>query len=282
MVPELVAVSVPSVDVDVTVRTKSASESAAGVICKPYRSPSDNVQVVTPSTVLDVPVFKVAPSGTPSMTMLVMLSESSVTAVMMFRLIALSSRPETSATFSVGASASGSTETAMVPTVEAVSPPSASVEVAVTVRSKSASESLAGVTCKAVISQPDMSALALPSPVNVFVPSVSTAPSGTPLMLMDRLSDPSVSVRPDAMSGRSIAVSSVPLAVVPMVSVGASASAATETVMLPVELAEVPSSDEVAVTLRSKSTSESAGGVTVRLSRFQPVTSTEPPPAGAV
>ena len=221
---------VPSVEVTETDRSKSASEFSAGVTVRPVRSDSDRVHVVTPSTTLEVPALRVAPSGTPVMVIPEMLSEASVTSAVIFRAMALSSRPETSATFSVGASASGSTETAMVPTVEAVSPPSASVEVAVTVRSKSASESLAGVTCKAVRSQPDMSALALPSPVKVLVPSVSTAPSGTPLMLMDRLSDPSVSVRPDAMSGRSMAVSSVPETdVADRSSIGVSASAATDT-----------------------------------------------------
>jgi hypothetical protein len=59
--------------------------------------------------------------------------------------IALSSFPVTSATVSVGASATGSTVTSIVSTVVAVSPPSVSVDVAVTVSVKSPSLSAGGV-----------------------------------------------------------------------------------------------------------------------------------------
>ena len=68
----------------------------------------------------------------------------SVSAELIDSAIAVSSSPLASATVSVGASASPVTVTSIVSTVVAVSPPSASVETAVTVRAKSVSLSSAG------------------------------------------------------------------------------------------------------------------------------------------
>ena len=95
---------------------------------------------------MSVPADRVAPSGTPEMVTLSVSEPSvSVSSDEIVSGIAVSSLPVASSTTRVGASASGSTETAIVPVVVAVSPFSPSVEVAVTVSSKSSSEFSAGV-----------------------------------------------------------------------------------------------------------------------------------------
>ena len=142
----VLAVSAPSADVTVTARSKSASESGAGVIVRPGKSSAERVQVLTPSITDSVPPFRMAPSGTPVIVTSEIVSESSLTEAVISSAIAVSSRPDASATFSVGTSASGSTETAIVPTTLSLSAPSPSVDVTVTVRVKSSSESVAGVT----------------------------------------------------------------------------------------------------------------------------------------
>ena len=139
MTPEFVARLSPSEEVTVTVKAKSASESAAGVICNPVRSPSDKVQVPFP---LSVPAFSDAPVGTPSMTIPVIASESSVTPGVITRSIAVSSVPDASTTVMVGVSATPVTSTLNV-VVEVADVPSSEV-VVVIVREKSLSSLAAG------------------------------------------------------------------------------------------------------------------------------------------
>ena len=94
------------------------------------------------------------------------------------------------------------------------------------------------------------------------VPALSVAPVGTPETTTASDSEPSVSDRVEVMSS-AIAVSSVPEALA-TVRFGASASAATETSMVSITwLVSLPSV-AVAVTVRVKSASEFAAGVTVR------------------
>ena len=76
MLPRVLAVSEPSVEVAVTDRVKSASLSAAGVMLRPARSPVSSVQLPSP---LSVPALRLAPAGTPEMVML-RVSEASLSA----------------------------------------------------------------------------------------------------------------------------------------------------------------------------------------------------------
>ncbi len=120
-------------------------------------------------------------------------------------------------------SATSATVTVNGTSVTAVSPPSASVEVAVKVKSISPAKS-----CGGVIVSPSKSAVVsdqVPSPLSV--PALSTAPSGMPEMVMESDSEPSTSVSAEPRS-RSMAVSSRPLAS-SAVAVGASATALTTT-----------------------------------------------------
>ena len=139
---------------------------------RPSRS---SVETVHEPSSLSVPADKVPPEG---MSEIVRdrVSESSVTAALIFRAMEVSSLPEISATARLGASASAATDTLIVPILLVVSPPSASVEVAVTVRVKSASELAAGVMVKS--SSWSGSSVQDPSPLSV--PVDSAAPSGTP------------------------------------------------------------------------------------------------------
>ena len=107
--------SEPSVAVEVTVRVKSASESAGGVMVRPESWPWVRVQVPSP---LSVPADRLAPVGTPETTT-DRLSEPSVSvsAEVMSRVIAVSSLPETSLAVTVGASATALTATLKVSTV---------------------------------------------------------------------------------------------------------------------------------------------------------------------
>ena len=180
--------------------------------------------------------------------------------------MAVSSVPLASPRVSVGASASAATDTSMVPEVVAVSPPSASVEVAVTVSWKSTSLLAGGVISR--LASCAGSTLATPSVTEITVPSVreSVAPSGMPETCTLSVSEPSVSVR-EAETERSMAVSSVPLASL-SVSVGASAILSeTFTSIVPVAVAvEVTLvsgsvSVLVALTVREKSVSSSVAGV---------------------
>ncbi len=105
----------------------------------------------------------------------------------------------------VGASLTAATETSMVPMVVAMSVPSASVEVAVTVSWKSSSEFAGGV----MVRPTNMPADRVQVPSRFGVPAESVAPAGTPEMVIDRDSEPSVSVSAEEMSNE-IAVSSAP------------------------------------------------------------------------
>ena len=72
-----------------------------------------------------------------------------------------------------------------------VSPVAVSVDVTDTVRSKSTSESVGGMTLN--LSRSPSSSVHVPSPLSV--PADKVAPLGTPEMVTDRRSEPSVSVR---------------------------------------------------------------------------------------
>ncbi len=159
-------------------------------------------------------------------------------------------------------SATSVTVTVNGTSVTAVSPPSASVEAAVSVMSMSPAKFGGGVMVR-----PSKSAVVnvqVPSPLSV--PAESTAPSGTPETTMERDSEPSTSVSAEPRS-RLMAVSSRPLASW-AVAVGASATAVTVTS----SSAVVPPD----VTESVKSTSESGGGVMVRSASCAAVTSALP------
>src|SRR5690606_11276843 len=104
-------------------------------------------------------------------------------------------------------------------------------------------------------------------PGAVSVPAERIAPSGTPEIVTDRLSDPSSSFKAAAISS-AIALSSSPAASEVVMS-GASASGATTTSTVAVVLAVSPFSPsvDVAVTVSWKSSALSAGGVTVKSAR---------------
>src|SRR5438105_755965 len=93
-----------------------------------------------------------------------------------------------------------------------------------------------------------------------------------PTVRLDRCSEPSVSVNA-ILIALVTAVQTCALAIATVI-VGASATGLTVTLRLAVVDAVGPlaPSCEVAVTVRTKSTSEFAGGVTLRLPRFQPRT----------
>ena len=133
------ALTEPSVEVDVTVRVKSASLFEGGVIVRPLSCAGESVQLPSP---LFVPPDSVAPDGTPEITT-DRLSEGSVAEVEIDRPIAVSSEPVAAATVRFGASATGLTVTASVWLVDALTEPS--VDVDVTVRVKSASLFAGGV-----------------------------------------------------------------------------------------------------------------------------------------
>ena len=104
------------------------------------------------------------------------------------------------------------------------------------------------------------------------VPADSSAPSGTPEMVTESVSEPSASKSSaEILSGMS--VSSLP-SVSPMTwNTGASAMAATSTLMVPVVEAVCPSEVvDVAVTVRSKSSSELGAG----RNRMSPPSSNRP------
>ena len=173
--------------------------------------------------------------------------------------MALSSAPAASLTPMVGASATPVTATFSVEVVVAVSP-SASVDVAVTVSAKSSLESAGGVTVRSL----NWSGVRVQEPSPLSVPALRLAPSGTPLIVSDNVSDPSVSVSADEISSV-MALSSAPAASLTSI-VGASATPVSETFKIDSVEAVLPldSSVDVTVTVREKSSLESAGGVTVR------------------
>ena len=159
-------------------------------------------------------------------------------------------------------SATAATSMVIVPVVCAVSPPFDSVDVAVTPRSNVPAKSSGGVIVRLSISvgsfaRSSAEIVHVPSPLSV--PADRTAPSGTPVIVIDRLSEPSVSVSAALISSE-MAVSSEPLATPVRSSVGVSASASTCT-KSSTGSSSSPRTDNV------KSTSEFAGGVIVRLSK---------------
>ena len=190
--PVTVSMSTSSVAVAETPRVKSASLLAGGVMVSPDSSEPFRVQ--EPSR-LSTPAESTAPSGTPEMVTLRLSEPSrSVRPAAMSRLIAWSSVPAESFSTRIGRSASAAVETAIVPVTVAVSVPS--VAVAETSRVKSASLLAGGVMVRPDSWEP--SRVWVPSPLSM--PADRTAPSGTPEMVTLRLSEPSRSVRPAAMS----------------------------------------------------------------------------------
>src|SRR5882724_7305523 len=275
-----------SVLVAVTVRAKSASLWAGGVIAS-----ADSVQPETSTAVLPVVAVKlwlpspsVAPTGmAPICTASVSEPSASTRAGLIESAIAASSFPPAGATASVGASATAVTVTGRLAVVVATSPLEASVLLAVTVSAKSASLLAGGVMPSAERVQLETSAAVLPAvAVKLCVPSLSVAPTGMAPICSDRVSEPSVSTRP-GMTDSAIAVSSLPTAGA-TASVGASATAVTVTgrLMVVVAVSLLEASVLVAVTVRAKSPSLLAGGVTLRDGRVQPETSTPVLPKVAV
>ena len=269
----VVRVEAPSVTVVVMVRSMAPLKSVPGVNVTPLSSSAFNV-TLPPSgdTVVPSASVRTASSGMPSMVTLTVSEPSmSVDTALRSRAIAVSSMPESvdvccspevvELRSSVGASASGSTETRMVPVWVAKSP-SSSVPVAVTVSVKSASESSGGVIFRPWRSSADR--VQMPLPGEVSVPAESSAPAGTPAMVTESVSEPSVSTSP-AEIWSEIAESSWPdTSVTPSVTPSATPVTSTLTVPVVVAVSPVAVSVEVAVTVRSKSALESAGGVTVR------------------
>ena len=257
----------------VTDNVKSEESSAAGVMVKPVNSSGVSVQVVTPSTTLEVPALKVAPSGTPVISILSDSEPSmSVMAEVISNGIAESSAPVTSVTFTVGVSATPRTSTFNVATSRITSPESASVAVAVTVRLKSDESSCAGVIVRSFRSLG--SSVQVPSPLSV--PLLSVAPVGTPEITISTCSESVIAGSPSGVIfagmdwpftvtsiSRAIAASSLPTESCTSTS-GMSATPVTATPKLATVVAVVPSSLDVAVTVRAKSSVELAGGVTER------------------
>ena len=262
--PDTVAVSSPSVVVTDTSSVKSASEFSGGVIVRPVNW--SGVNVAEPSLMvisLPAPSFSTAPSG---MSEIVIETDSepsaSVETAVMFSAIGWSSVPAASVVVRSASSATASTLIEIVSDTDAVSPPFASVDVAVTERSKVPEKSSGGVMVR-LSSRSGSSAISVddivqdPSPLSV--PAERTAPSGTPVMVIERDSEPSTSVRLAEISIE-IAASSEPVAVSARVSDGASASASTCT-------SNSTGSSSSARTDNAKSSSESAGGIIAKFSK---------------
>ena len=168
---------------------------AGGVMVSPGRSSTPRDQLPSP---LSMPADRTAPSGTPEMVTLRLSEPSrSVRPAAMSRAMEWSSVPAAASSRTrIGGSASGARETARVPVTVLVAPLALSVAVALTVNSKSTSLLATGVMVN-----PSRSSAArsqVPSPLSM--PAERVAPSGTPAMVMRRLSEPSRSVRAAEMS----------------------------------------------------------------------------------
>ena len=240
----------------VMVSSKFSLESVGGRMERPAMSCWSMVQV---PSLLTVPAERLAPSGTPSMSRERDSDPSrSESAASILRLIRESSSPCAGEAERIGASVTAVTVTGREVVVSAMSPPSASVARAVTLSLKSASESAAGVMVR-----PSRSAgLRVQEPSLFSVPAERLAPVGRSSMMMLRLSEPSVSVRRGLILS-AMALSSAPVAL-STVSSGLSASAATLITWLNVVVRLSPSASVlVALMVREKSASLSAGGVTV-------------------
>src|SRR6266478_3243848 len=281
MVPVVEARLPPSLAVEVTVKVKVPSCAESAVTCRP-----DRFQVETSigapvlvTVFARVPSLRTTPAGTPEILVDRVSSPSllvvSTSAVLTLSAIGESSVPVAVApTVRLGASACSATVTVMVPVVEARLPPSLAVEVTVKVKVPSCAES--AVTCRPDRFQVETS-IGAPVLVTVFarVPSLRTTPAGTPEILVDRVSSPSLLVVSTSavLTLSAIGESSVPVAVAPTVRLGASACSATVTVMVPVVEARLPPSLAVEVTVKVKVPSCAESAVTCRPDRFQVETS---------
>ena len=236
-------------------RVNSPLKPGGGVRVRPFNW--SGVRVTLPSG-FTAPADSVAPSGKP-LTVTESVSEPSVSASAdaMSSAIAESSSPFAACTTRLGASASPDTVTGSDAAVTAAVPDS--VAVARSCRTKSASLSSGGVT----VNPSSWSGVRATLPSGLTVPADSAAPSGKPLTMIDRVSDPSVSASADAMS-RAIALSSAPAAA-RAERLGASATAETDTGIDLDVVADAPDSPSVAVTMTcsEKSASLFAGGVRV-------------------
>ena len=224
----------------------SSVAPSAGITVKPSRSPESNVHVPSP---LSVPAFRKAPSGTPETTTesspLAASEMASGTSIVVSALVWPADSMET---LNVGASATPVTSTSSVVVVVAVSPLDASVVVALTLNEKSSLLSAGGVTLRP--SKSSASNVHDPSPLSV--PALSAAPSGTPEIVMLKLSEPSVSERPASISS-AIAVSSLPTASAADNSASSALVSVASTEIVAVVVDESPSSSvAVAETVRSK------------------------------
>ena len=245
-----------SVLVAVTVRVKSASLLAGGVMVRPLSCAGVKVQL---PLALRVPAESLAPVGTPAIEIERDSEPSrSLRAGVILRAMAVSSFPLAAVTVRVGVSATAVTVTLRVALVLARSPFSASVLVAVTCNWKSASLLAGGVILRPF----SWAEVRVQEPLPLLVPAESLAPVGTPAMVMERFSEPSVSVS-NGLIFNAMAVSSLPLAAV-TVRVGVSATAETVTgseavVVLVLPLASVAVTDRP----RVKSVPLLVGGVMV-------------------
>ena len=234
---ETVAVSSPSVVVTSTLSWKSPSEFSGGVMLRPFSCSGVNVALPSLNSIVCVApsastYVSVAPSGILP-TSIETLSEpsASVETAEISNAIAVSSLPPAAVTVTSASSATADTSTEIEPVVTAGVPPASSVAVAVTPRSMVPEKSSGGVIVKlsnSVESAARSSAEIVQVPSPLSVPADNCAPSGTPEIVIERDSEPSMSVS-DAPISSEIAESSAPNAVSPTTNVGASASAATLT-----------------------------------------------------
>ena len=213
-VPTVVAVSVPSVLVAVSVSVKSSPESGVGVMRMEGKNQSETSTAVLPADAVKllVPSVSVAPSGmSERIVAKVSLPSISLSAASRSSAInASSSLPAAGLVMTVGASATGFTVTSSGSLNVLVFGPS--LLTAVTVRMKSSSRSLGGTICRLVIFQVVIST---ESDVEIdsktLLPSVSVAPTGIPERMVCTTSLPSISTAA-VESTKSIALSSSPFA----------------------------------------------------------------------
>ena len=198
----------------------------------------------------------------------------------MLRAIGVSSLPMAGPALRVGASVTASTVSVKSCEFSAISPFAASVDVAVTDKLNTPDALAGGV----IVSESNRSGSAAKSsaeivqtPSPVCDPADSVAPSGTPEIVIDRLSEPSVSVSAAAIS-KAMAVSSLPPTfVTSSAAVSAMASRSMETVASNVAVSSLLSTF-VTVTVRSKLTSEFGDVVIVRFAASSTVSVQVPSP----
>ena len=184
--------------------------------------------------------------------------------------IAESSVPDAALIVTSAASATAATSIEIEPDVVAVAPPSLSVDVAVTCKSIVPPKSSAGVIVRlsnksGSFAKSSAEIVHVPSPL--LVPADNSAPSGTPEIVIDSDSEPSVSVNVALISNAIGPPSSAPNAKPsPRSSVGTSALASTSTKSCS------------PFTLSVKSSSEFGAGVMVKPLRSATVNVYEPLP----